>query len=211
MKTDNTSPSTPSPGTLRTGGRTERVRQQVAQAVLVLVQNGNFHFDISDVVARSGVHKTTIYRRWPTRQALINEAFREHNTQIKLTDSGAWATDLMQLGVALRNFFSLPSEIAFNAALAINGNDSLIQGAHESWLPVQVQLEQIVERAKIRGEVHRDVAPSLVARLLTAPLLVTIMFEKRIPDDKELATLVDFLVVATQVRRRSQIRPAYSQ
>lgn len=211
MKTDNAAPSPPSPGTLRTGGRTERIRQQVAQAVLALVQDGNFHFDISDVVTRSGVHKTTIYRRWPTRQALINEAFREHNTQIKLTDSGNWATDLMQLGMALRNFFSLPSEIAFNAALAINGNDSLTQGAQESWLPVQVQLEQIVERAQARGDVRRDVNPRLVTRLLTAPLLTTIMFEKRMPNDAELATLVDFLVAATRVRRRSRMQPAHPQ
>ncbi|QDX80083.1 hypothetical protein B9N43_01715 [Denitratisoma sp. DHT3] len=197
------------PGTIRTGGRTERIRQQVAQAVLALVRDGNFHFDVRDVVARSGVHKTTIYRRWPTRQALINEAFREHNTQIKLADTGTWAGDLMQLCLVLRNFFSLPSEIAFNAALAMNGNESLTQGFRESWLPVQAQLEQVVERAQARGEVRRDVAPSLITRLLTSPLLTTIMFEKRMPEDAELATLVDFLVAATQVRRRSQLHPAH--
>ncbi len=184
---------TPRPGTVRTGGRTERVRQQVAQAVLEIIRSGNFHFDIKDIVERTGINKTTIYRRWPTRQALINEAFREHNSRIQVVDTGHWRSDLLCLARVLRSFLSDPTEIAFNAALAISSDPLLIRGAHESWLPVQEQLEQVVKRAKVRGECRDDLDSRLVTLMLVSPLLVMTLLEKTCPSDEQVTQVVEFL------------------
>lgn len=202
----------PPRGSVRTGGRSERIRQQVAEAVLSLMRAGNFHFDIKDIVELTGVHKTTIYRRWPTRQALINEAFREHNSRIQVADTGHWHSDLFCLGLVLRNFFNDPTEVALNGALAIATDADLPRSARESWLPIQEQMKQVMTRAKSRGEIPGTLDDDMVMRLLSAPLLTAIMFEKRYPSDQEVMQLTEFLVHACAVethptQRLSMVKP----
>ena len=51
----------------RPGGRTEKNRKAVALAVLELIKAGKIDFEIQEVAALSGVHRTTIFRRWPNR------------------------------------------------------------------------------------------------------------------------------------------------
>src|SRR3974390_2961482 len=59
----------------RPGGRTARVRANVLQsAYRLLAQNGLSNLTIADVAADSGVHETTIYRRWKNPIALAGEA-----------------------------------------------------------------------------------------------------------------------------------------
>ena len=68
------SPS-PSVGTRRPGGRSARVRSAVLAATLeVLVETGYDGMTVDAVAARAGVHKTTVYRRWPTKAALVAAA-----------------------------------------------------------------------------------------------------------------------------------------
>src|SRR5207248_10505689 len=59
------------PGTLRPGGRTARTRAAVFEATLAeLALRGYADLSLDGVAARSGVHKTTIYRRWRSRDQL---------------------------------------------------------------------------------------------------------------------------------------------
>ena len=52
----------------RPGGRSSRVRAAVLGATLeALVQGGYEALSIAEVAARSGVHESTIYRRWGTK------------------------------------------------------------------------------------------------------------------------------------------------
>ncbi|MEV3975004.1 helix-turn-helix domain-containing protein [Streptomyces sp. NPDC050698] len=51
----------------RPGGRSARVRKAVLAATAAeLSERGFAAMTIEDIAARSGVHKTTIYRRWST-------------------------------------------------------------------------------------------------------------------------------------------------
>ena len=52
--------------------RSERARDEVLQATADLVAEvGLERTTIDEIAARSGVAKTTIYRHWPTKQALL--------------------------------------------------------------------------------------------------------------------------------------------
>jgi AcrR family transcriptional regulator len=58
-------------GSERPGGRTARTRQAVHDAVRDLLSEPGAELSIPAVAARSGVHATTIYRRWSTIDSLL--------------------------------------------------------------------------------------------------------------------------------------------
>ena len=58
----------PGPTRSRPGGRSARVRAGVLAAARELVaEQGYEPVSIEQIAARAGVHKTTVYRRWPTK------------------------------------------------------------------------------------------------------------------------------------------------
>ena len=57
---------------IRSRGRSARVVQEVLTATAEeLGRSGYAALRIEDVAERAGVNKTTIYRRWPTKAALV--------------------------------------------------------------------------------------------------------------------------------------------
>src|SRR5258706_13042053 len=59
----------------RPGGRSARVRQAVLDAAFAeLGEKGYGGLSIEAVALRSGGAKTTVYRRWPTRDELVADA-----------------------------------------------------------------------------------------------------------------------------------------
>ena len=72
----------PKPNTRRTEGvRVKGRAARVVSDVLIataeeLTRVGYAAFRVEDVAARSGVNKTTIYRRWPTKPELVTAAVR---------------------------------------------------------------------------------------------------------------------------------------
>ena len=62
--------------------RIERTRETVMTATIDLLgERGYAAFNIEAVAATSGVAKSTIYRHWPTKLALISEALESLNVQ----------------------------------------------------------------------------------------------------------------------------------
>ncbi len=81
----------------RSGGRTEANRQAVAQAALKLISEGRLLFDVQDIADISGVHRTTIRRRWPDRDALLAEAMAEHTSRLSVDLMGDWRRVLKRI------------------------------------------------------------------------------------------------------------------
>jgi len=93
-------------GTL--GGRSERVvRRVLAAALAELARSGYTGFRMDEVVSRARVNKTTIYRRWPNRAALITavvDQLRQPLRELPLPDTGRLEGDLV---AALARRFSV--------------------------------------------------------------------------------------------------------
>jgi len=72
----------------RPGGRNGRVRRAVFDATLdVLAGSGYSSLTIDSVAAAAGVNKTTIYRNWPTKAALILAAAEDRSEALITTKS----------------------------------------------------------------------------------------------------------------------------
>ena len=81
------------------GGRSEQVVRRVLDAALVeLVRSGFAGFRLEEVASRAAVNKTTIYRRWPSRAALVTALVDRMRTPLRerpLPNTGALEKDLV--------------------------------------------------------------------------------------------------------------------
>jgi AcrR family transcriptional regulator len=82
------------------GGRSDEVVRHVLDAAIVeLARSGYAGFRMDEVAARAGVNRTTIYRRWPNRVALVTAVVDRLRTPLRhnpLPDSGALEQDLIE-------------------------------------------------------------------------------------------------------------------
>jgi AcrR family transcriptional regulator len=169
------------PGTVRPGGRSARVRAATFHAArLELVERGYAATSVEDIAARAGVHKTTIYRRWETKDRLLADAVRDLvDTAIPVPDTGWVETDLRCFarslvdmltsdhgGIAAAVLFSDAARVPEIATIRRN----LIAERHRLAAP-------IVTRAIERGELPAGTASreliGLVAAQIYYRLLVT--------------------------------------
>ncbi|MEO6954985.1 MAG: TetR/AcrR family transcriptional regulator [Polyangia bacterium] len=85
-------------GGIRTGGRSARVVDDVLTATAEqLGRVGYGALRVEEVATQSGVNKTTIYRRWPTKSLLVAAALRQHQVIKAAPDTGDLVRDLVTM------------------------------------------------------------------------------------------------------------------
>jgi AcrR family transcriptional regulator len=185
---------------VRAGGRSERVRRQVAQACLDLLAEGITDLSPAEVARRSGVTRTTIYRWWPTKAALIAEALTAHTRhRLDPPDTGSWAGDVAGLAVSMAAFFSDPVEVSQNVIMARGDDPEYERIVLEHYSPLFDAWREVVERARARGELVAGVDADAVVLALVSPLLlVPLLFHRTLTAD-EVTRHVDLVIGATQV------------
>jgi AcrR family transcriptional regulator len=157
-------------GTL--GGRSEQVVRRVLDASLnELARSGYAGFRMDEVVAAAKVNKTTVYRRWPSRAALVTalvERMREPLRQAPLPDTGQLERDLIEAFTRRLEVGRTTEGRAWARLLDERHNpevEAMIQGAVDErggeW-------KAMVSRAITRGEIPRGTDPRLVLHLVRA-------------------------------------------
>jgi AcrR family transcriptional regulator len=186
---------------IRTGGRTEANRQAVAAAVLRMVAGGNLLFDVQEVADQSGVHRTTVRRRWPTREALLAEAMAEHTSRLTVDLTGDWRLVLKRIALALRDFMNDPVEDALNRLVAISANDAFTRLVRRHWRGVLSDLAAPLVAAQNAGHIspHADVATTL--SMLSSTILTFVVYARRPIDDARLEQMVAQLIRGLEAER----------
>ncbi|BBX90003.1 TetR/AcrR family transcriptional regulator [Mycolicibacterium boenickei] len=181
----------------RPGGRSERVRRAVAEATLgVIAEKGIADFTVSDVAARSGVHETSIYRRWGNRENLITETLLGYSEQvIPVPDTGALDTDLRGLLEGIATYLSGPVGRALAQALAFSGEESRWAAVRREFWSGRLELVRaIIDRAVDRGELPAGTDPRLVLETLVAPLSFRTLVTRQPIDDGLCTRLVELVL-----------------
>lgn len=174
----------------RPGGRTERNRQAVAGAVLTLIGEGNLDFELQEVAALSGVHRTTIFRRWPDRGALIAEALADHVSRVSITLTGDWRSDLLHVAYGMRDFLCDPIELAMNRLLLRTDAAAFHEQMMRQWHKTVEEFKNPLEEAKRRGEIASSIDSELVVGGILAVIFYAIMVMHARPDDAMLDRIV---------------------
>lgn len=168
--------SEPRVGERRPGGRAARVRAAVLEAASDLLDEVGYDgLRTEDVANRAGVHRTTVYRRWPSKSELVADAVGLHADQhIPIPDTGALHADLLALAraVAATNTSPVGARRARSLVAAAATSDELADALHAFMEQRMVQSEAIVERAAARG----DLAPDTDPRVVIEPVVGAIWF-----------------------------------
>lgn len=181
-------------GQVRRGGRTEKNRQAVADAVLTLLRDGNIHFELQEVAALSGVHRTTIYRRWPERSDLIAEAMSENASRISVEFTGDWEFDLRSIAYKMRDWQLDPFEMAVNRLLAVTDDQEVFDQAVKHWPPILKRFGEPIRDAQARGLLDKSIDSELVISALVSTILTNTLFLRIRPSDKFLDRLITQLL-----------------
>lgn len=158
----------------RPGGRSARVRDAVRQATLgELAEHGFRGLTVDGVAERSGVHKTTVYRRWGTVEGLVADALElAAGEPWPIPDTGTVQGDLRGVVELVRSGFEDPElgpvSSAFVAAAmqspeAARALRAFFEARHE-------QSAQVVRRGVERGELPATVDAREVVRVAVAPV-----------------------------------------
>ena len=181
----------------RTGGRSARVRQDVlTHALFELIEQGYMSFNIAQIAKRAAVHETTIYRRWPTREALMMDAISEFaNNQLQPSNSGSLAQDLRHNLGLIANL--LQSQIG-KTLIMLAFNPELSPELRQMTLTLWQERLQIGQKifgyAIQRGEWPAQYNQNLVFNEVIGPLLTHYFLLQQPLTDDLLTQRVDFIL-----------------
>jgi AcrR family transcriptional regulator len=174
-------------------GRVQRSRDRVLGAAFhLLSENGVVGFSVDEVARRSGVAKTTIYRHWPSREALVLEAAAQISAEQTVPDTGSLVADLVAL---LANIGRLLSTARWSSVVPsivdVSERDpefavvhATIQRGHAA------PLQEVLDRAAERGDMPAATDRSFVISSLMGPLYYRRWFTREVIDDQFVAALV---------------------
>src|SRR4051794_29567525 len=133
---------------------------------------------MESVAARAQVHKTTVYRRWETKERLVVEALEAAATQrMEVPDTGDAVADLGQLAYAIRNTLRSPEGAATVRALVAGGaeSDAVRSVARRFWSTRMRELRGVVDRAVDRGDFPARTDADAVLMAVAAPLYLRLL------------------------------------
>jgi TetR/AcrR family transcriptional regulator of autoinduction and epiphytic fitness len=189
--------------------RIERTRRVVLDAALaLLVERGYGEVTIEAVAARSGVAKSTIYRHWPSRLELINDAFMELKPTLPTPTDGDVRDRLVAVleqlaaNVAASQWSAcLPSLIdaaerdptarELKTRLATNGRQTIAA---------------LLAEGVRNGELSADLDPDLMAEALAGPIILRRLMSAEPLEPARVRHLVEQVLPAVTPTRRGARR-----
>jgi AcrR family transcriptional regulator len=182
----------------RPGGRSARIRTSVIAATLAeLAASGYSGLSLESVARRAGVHKTTVYRRWGTREQLVVEAMLERaGERISVPDTGSLRADLLELAQTAAANAASPEVAAMARAVAGQAaHDQRLAAANQRFWTERLALDAVmVERAIERGEVPAATDPQRVIEAVLGPIHLRLLLTGEAIDAAFLEGIVDIVV-----------------
>lgn len=196
----------------RPGGRSARITSAVRSAVLAaLLEHGVNGLQIEDIAARAGVNKSTIYRRWGTRERLLADALSESSgQQIPVPDTGRVRGDLVALALRVRDTVAAPATRTLMSALAAGNHAELDDVGRRFWRTRLTAARPVVERGIARGELAAGTDPDELIVHIVGPIWFAVFGPGHPVDDGFVHRTVD-LVLAGHAAAPAGRQPAGSR
>jgi AcrR family transcriptional regulator len=168
-----------------------------------LAEKGYAGLSVPDVAVEAGVHKTSVYRRFATKAALVEAALgRAMGHDVVPVDTGTLRGDMLQVARAALAFAGAPTGRAVVRTLLADG-DHEVRTLAATVLASQQQdaPRLVIARGIARGELPADVDAAMIFRAIAGTILHRLLVEDGPVDDTFLEGLVDLVLPGAQRRR----------
>ncbi len=166
------------------------------------MEHGFTRFRLEHVAARAGVGKSTLYRRWPSKEALAQELLAELAApHIAVEDVGDTRAELrLSVAHALHALRDTPfgqvirtllSQIAVNPAIGDPFRATVVEARRG-------EITRVIERGVARGDLRPDSDATIATELLVGPVYFRLMFGGDLSDafaDRVADTVYDAFAV----------------
>jgi AcrR family transcriptional regulator len=185
----------------RSGGRLpDQTRDADIKGVVLelLAEGGYERMTIEAVAARAHAGKATIYRRWPSKIAMVLDAINDLKpNEFDLPDTGSLSGDIrafFELAAirgpddSFRLIAGLASGLIHDAELAHAFRDHFIG-------PRMARLQLLLDRAAMRGEIPRVPNADMICAVFPAFMLHRTVFGGEPPDREYVRRIVEEVLV----------------
>lgn len=180
----------------------------ILDAALELVaERGYDGLTMEGIAARAGVAKTTVYRRWSSRDEVLEAASEQFVTAIGVPDTGTIRGDLLELlESAIRVYSGLPGRVMPGLVSAMAQQPSLARRVREGFLASRRSaLRAVLHRGIERGELRPEIDVEITLDLLGGPLMYRLLVTGQAVDAETAAGLVDTLLGGIAARSSAAI------
>lgn len=161
--------------------RSEHAHQAILTAAReLLIEKGFAAMRLEHVAARAGVGRATIYRRWPSKEALAQDLLSHLAApHIEVADSGNTRDEMFaavinpmraitesDFGPVIR---ALLSQIASNPSIGDPFRASVVEAR-------RAEITKVIERGIARGDLRPDADAGVATELLVGPVYFRLMF-----------------------------------
>jgi AcrR family transcriptional regulator len=182
----------------RPGGRSARVQGAVFEATFQLLEEGGYDMlSIASIAERAGVHETSLYRRWKTKEQLVLDAVNQRVArEIPVPDTGALRSDLIAVLQSLRLFLqSRMGQALVQTAVATLHLPELCALRQEHWRQRCAHLQILFDRAIARGELSPQVDCQFLLETLSGIMYMRLFIVNEPIDERLPERVVDLILL----------------
>lgn len=178
--------------------RSREADRAIHDAVLALLEEQGYEqLSIEGVAERAGVAKTTIYRRYASKPALVAHALLDESAAaMAVPDTGTLRGDLVTLMRGLAELLSRPYWARTVPAIAAAAVDDpeLDELLHRDNLDRFAAADVLYERARGRGELPAEVVHRDLEELLSGALYMRALLLREPIDPQFIERIVDLVL-----------------
>jgi AcrR family transcriptional regulator len=169
-----------------------------------LTEVGYSQFTVESVAARARTRKASIYRRWPTKQALVLDSLCAGLPTVEQCGLGpglyqdlSTEDALRQVARAISRILSSPAGAAMRAVKCEAVSDpELAREIDERFqAPRRAAMLALLQRGVERGEVRPDAVSPLVADVLPAVLMHRVILQRERITERDLTDIIDQIII----------------
>lgn len=175
------------------------VGRAIQQAAAELILERGFDLTFDEVAARAGVGRSTVFRRYATKQDLVTAAAEQVTiNRIEVPDTGSLRGDLTAAVTTIYGVFRETSiqtlaRHALTAMLRRQAGSEILRAMLDRRLELMTGL---LDRAVARGEIASSDRAPLVADLLSGIITVRLATGHPLPEGQEAEALATAMAVA---------------
>jgi len=178
--------------------------QVLRETLAELARAGLEGLSVARIAERAKVNKTSIYRRWPTREALVAAALNGVRQEVaaRAPDTGSLRGDLVALLAPVGRLLSTPNGQALVRASFSEtmGNELSALSSRHVGRRLRGPVRGLVERARTRGELGPAVNVRQLLCTLQGALIHRVLFERANVTNRWLEATVDLVIEGARPR-----------